>query len=185
MVARHCPSNSWWESLSECWWCHEPAPIHVTLLTPAPSVIRSRNEEWIIVFCRHTNVTQLLLQVTGLHVLMFMFTSRPLSGNSSLLSVQVSLKRCLFRMMTGWQGWWHGAGQWSAATGRRCTMGVQRDTQVRSSAGNTSVTCSHCLSGGQQGLAQAREIRYKPGLPLLPRPSDTNIPQMLPWKNRI
>ena len=87
---------------------------------------------------------------------------------------------CLFKCHSKdvYSGWWLRDraddmglvnGQWSAATGRRCTMGVQRDTQVRSSAGNTSVTCSRCLSGGQQRLTQAREIRYKPGLPLLPR----------------
>ena len=109
MVARHCPSNSWWESRSECWWCHGQAPIHVTLLTPAPSVIRSRNnEEWIIVFCRHTNVTQ-LLQVTAcsdVHI------AAPRWQLITIVCSQVSLWRCLFRPpMTGW---WHGAGQWSA-----------------------------------------------------------------------
>ena len=168
MVARHCPSNSWWESRSECWWCHGQAPIHVTLLTPAPSVIRSRNnEEWIIVFCRHTNVTQ-LLQVTAcsdVHI------AAPRWQLITIVCSQVSLWRCLFRPpMTGW---WHGAGQWSA--GR---LMVYRGTPRWDPVQGTLPLLPAAVCQADR----AGEIRYRPGLPSC---LNTNIPQLLPWKNRI
>ena len=62
MVARHDASNSRWGSVSECWWCHglTDAPIHVTLLTPASSVIRSHNIKDDSLFSADIEMLQLL-----------------------------------------------------------------------------------------------------------------------------
>ena len=91
----------------------------------------TRNEEWIIVFCRHTIVTELWVAAGGdwLHVHITASWWQLILNSSSLLSVaQVSLKRCLLRsLMTGWHWWWHGAGHWSAAQ----VAGVQRDSDIQ------------------------------------------------------